>query len=89
MSLAATAGGYRQSMGIGVSIFLIAVGAILTFAVNASVSGLDIDVVGVILMIVGALGLLLSLFFIESWRRRPGYGGVVREERYVRDDPLL
>lgn len=79
-------------MGIGVSIFLIAVGAILTFAVEADLSGLDLDVVGIILMIVGALGLLLSLFVIDSWRRRPGAaygGGVVREERVVRDDPLL
>lgn len=77
-------------MGIGVSIFLIAVGAILTFAVEAELSGLDIDVVGVILMVVGAIGLLLSLFVIDSWRRRgPAYGGTVREERVVRDDPLL
>lgn len=75
-------------MGTGVSIFLIAVGAILTFAVEADISGLDIDVVGIILMIVGAIGLLLSLFIIDSWRRRPGYGAV-REERVVRDDPLL
>lgn len=77
-------------MGIGVSIFLIAVGAILTFAVEADISGLDIDVVGVILMIVGVIGLLLSLFMIDSWRRRRGVGyGAVREERIVRDDPLL
>ena len=76
-------------MGIGVSIFLIAVGAILAFAVEADISGLDIDVVGVILMIVGAIGLLLSLFVIDSWRRRPGYGGAYREERIVRDDPML
>jgi hypothetical protein len=48
-------------MGIGVSVFLLAVGAILTFAVNASVSGLDIDVVGIILMIAGAIGLLLTM----------------------------
>ena len=76
-------------MGIGVSIFLIAIGAILAFAVNAEISGLDIDVVGVILMVGGAIGLLLSLFVIDSWRRRPGYGGSVREERVVRDDPML
>jgi hypothetical protein len=76
-------------MGTGVSIFLIAVGAILTFAVEADISGLDIDVVGIILMIVGAIGLLLSLFIIDSWRRRPGYGGTVREERVVHDDRLL
>jgi hypothetical protein len=58
-------------MGIGVSLILIAVGAILTWAVNASVSGIDINTVGVILMIVGAVGLLLSLMFWSSWG---GYG---------------
>ena len=44
-------------MGIGVSLILIAAGAILTWAVNATVSGLDINTIGVILMIVGAIGL--------------------------------
>ncbi len=43
-------------MGIGVSLFLIAVGAILAFAVEAEVGGIDIDTVGIILMIVGAIG---------------------------------
>lgn len=54
-------------MALGVSLFLIAVGAILTFAVTATVSGLDIAVVGVILMLVGILGLLLSLLFWASF----------------------
>jgi hypothetical protein len=58
-------------MGIGVSLILIAVGAILTWAVTASVSGIDINAIGVILMIVGAVGLLLSLMFWSSWG---GYG---------------
>ena len=58
-------------MGIGVSLILIAVGAVLTWAVNASVSGVDINAIGVILMIVGAVGLLLSLMFWSSWG---GYG---------------
>jgi len=58
-------------MGIGVSLILIAVGAILTWAINASVSGVDINAIGVILMIVGAVGLLLSLIFWGSWG---GYG---------------
>ena len=48
-------------MGIGVSVFLFAVGAILTFAVSATVSGIDIATVGVILMVAGALGLLMTL----------------------------
>ncbi len=59
-------------MGIGVSLILIAVGAVLTWAVNASVSGLEITTIGVILMIVGAVGLLLSLIFWSSWG---GFGG--------------
>jgi hypothetical protein len=62
-------------MGIGVSLILIAVGAILTWAVNATVSGMDINAVGVILMIVGAVGLLLSLMFWSSWG---GYGVATR-----------
>jgi hypothetical protein len=59
-------------MGIGVSIFLIAVGAILTWAVTATVAGLDINTVGVILMVVGAIGLVLSMIFWSSWRRDGG-----------------
>jgi hypothetical protein len=72
-------------MGIGVSIFLIAVGAILTFALETEVSGIDLDTVGIILMVVGAIGLLLALFVIDSWRSWDR-GGVVRERRVVRDD---
>jgi hypothetical protein len=48
-------------MGIGASIFLIAVGAILAFAIEYDVSGLDISVVGWILMVVGALGLVVTM----------------------------
>ena len=61
-------------MGIGVSLILIAVGAILTWAITATASGVDINAVGVILMIVGAVGLLLSLMFWTSW----GGWGVAR-----------
>ena len=50
-------------MGIGTSLFLIAVGAVLKFAVTASLSGIKLATVGVILMIVGILGLVLSLLF--------------------------
>jgi len=67
-------------MGIGTSIFLIAVGAILYFAVNADVSGLEISTIGVILMICGALGLVISLFFLGSARREP-----VERRTVVRD----
>ena len=72
-------------MGIGVSVFLIAVGAILTFAVEATTEGLNIDTVGVILMIAGALGLLVSLLF---WSSVAPFGG--RSERtVVREDRLI
>ena len=64
-------------MGIGVSLLLIAVGAILIWAVDASVSGVSIDAVGVILLVVGALGIVLSLIFWSSW------GGVHGREREV------
>ena len=48
-------------MGIGASIFLIAIGAILTFALDVSVGGVNLDVVGWILMAAGALGIVVSL----------------------------
>jgi hypothetical protein len=67
-------------MGIGVSLLLIAVGAILIWAVNAEVAGIDIDAVGVILLIVGALGVVLSMMFWSSWG---GFGG--RRETVVRE----
>ena len=70
-------------MGIGASIFLVAIGAILAFAVTAEVSGLDIATVGWILMIVGLLGILLSLVFWSSW----GGMGTWRRETIVRRDP--
>jgi Domain of unknown function (DUF6458) len=54
-------------MGISLSILLVAVGAVLTWAVSAEVSGIDITAVGVILMVVGIIGLLLSLVFWSSW----------------------
>lgn len=67
-------------MGIGTSLFLIAVGAILYFAVNASISGLSIATVGIILMVVGVLGLLISLFMLSSARRDDRT--VVRDREY-------
>lgn len=70
-------------MGIGVSVFLLAVGAILAFAVNLSVQGLELDTVGVILMIVGAIGLLVSLLFMSSMTP---YGR--NRETIVRDERL-
>jgi hypothetical protein len=71
-------------MGIGVSIFLIAVGAILTFAVHASLNGVSIQTIGIILMAVGALGLLVTMLIFAP--RRAARGGVV-EERVYDDRP--
>jgi hypothetical protein len=68
-------------MGIGTSLFLIAVGAILYFAVDATVSGLEIATVGIILMVVGVVGLLISLFFLTQARRAPVDRTVVRDDR--------
>jgi Domain of unknown function (DUF6458) len=72
--------GDQADVGIGTSLFLIAVGAILYFAVNADVSGLSIETVGLILMIVGIVGLGISLFLISSWRR--GDGPTTRDRDY-------
>jgi hypothetical protein len=74
-------------MGIGTSIFLIAVGAILAFAVNADISGLEISTVGIILMICGVLGLLISLLYVSMGRDRAR--GVATRERVVERDPRL
>jgi hypothetical protein len=73
-------------MGIGVSLILIAAGAILTWAVNATVSGVDINTIGVILMVVGAIGLILSLMFWSSWGGA-GVAGGRRRTTYVEDGP--
>ncbi len=69
-------------MGIGASIFLIAVGAILAFAVTATVQGIEIATVGWILMIVGGVGLLLSIIFWSSW----GGGTTTRRVETRRDN---
>jgi len=58
-------------MSIGASLFLIALGAILNFAVTAEFAGIQIQTVGVILMIVGVLGLVLTLGFYFMSSRRP------------------
>jgi hypothetical protein len=74
-------------VGIGTSIFLIAVGAILKFAVTADAQGVELSTVGVILMIVGIVGLLISLFWLTVWadRRR----GVVDDGTVVRRDRVI
>ena len=68
-------------MGIGVSLFLIAVGAVLDFAVNVQTSGFNLNTIGVILMIVGGVGLLMSLLFWSSWGGPHRHDAVVTRER--------
>ena len=70
-------------MTIGASIFLIAVGAILMYAVDVTVSGIEIQTIGLILMIAGAVGLLIGLFLLTQADRRRG---VVVDDRPVVDD---
>lgn len=70
-------------MGIGTSIFLIAIGAIFKFAVTATVSGISIATVGTILIIVGVVGLVISLVFLMQADR----GAPVARERVVERDP--
>jgi hydrogenase-4 membrane subunit HyfE len=69
-------------MTIGSSIFLIAVGAILAFAVNATVAGISIQTAGLILMIAGAIGLLIGLFMMTT--RRSAGADPVYDERTTR-----
>ena len=67
-------------MGIGVSLILIAVGAVLAFAVHVTTSGFNVNTVGYILLIVGVVGALISLMFWSSW------GGVGGRRRTVVDE---
>jgi hypothetical protein len=67
-------------MTIGTSILLIAVGAILKYAVTTHVSGIDLQTVGVILMLVGILGLILSLLYTFVWSDRARSGRMVERE---------
>jgi hypothetical protein len=84
-------------VGIGIGIVLIAVGAVLTWAVTADAEGLDVNAIGVILMVVGALAVLLSLLVFERWspvRRRRAYVAegprdVVVEDRAVEREVVV
>jgi hypothetical protein len=69
--------------GIGISVFLFAVGAILAFAVNATARGIDLDAVGVILMIVGGVGFLASMLFWAPWAP---YG---RDRTYIHEHDVV
>jgi Tfp pilus assembly protein PilX len=67
-------------MAVGTSILLIAVGAILKFAVTATVSGISLETVGTILIVLGVIGLAISMVFLMQARRGDA---VVTRERVV------
>ena len=69
-------------MGIGLSIFLVAIGAVLTFALEREAEGINLDTVGIVLMVVGALGLVVSMLFWSSWGP---YNRSAREDVVVRE----
>ena len=77
-------------MGTGVSLFFIAVGAILTFAIDGNTDGFNLDAVGVILMVIGLLGLLWSLIVWDDWRPlRRRDDDVLGRRDYVDDDVVV
>jgi len=73
-------------MATGVSLFFLAVGAILTFAVDTTVSGIDLDTIGVILMVIGLLGMLFSLVLWDNWGPRYRRDGLVTDRDVVIDE---
>jgi len=75
-------------MGIGGSIFLLALGAILAFAVNADISGIDINVVGYVLMLAGLIGLIITVWYWNSRRRTvvEQHQPVIRNDGQVVDE---
>jgi H+/Cl- antiporter ClcA len=76
----------ETAMGLGVGIFLAAVGAVLAFAVTDNVNGVNIHTVGWILLIVGIIGIVLSMIFWSSWAG-PGYWTSRRRTTYVDEGP--
>lgn len=77
-------------MTIGASIFLIALGAVLAFAVDVTTSGIDLNTIGVILMVVGVIGLAVGMVILNGGGF---YGGprrrTVVEDAYVDDGPVV
>lgn len=76
-------------MGIGASLFLLAVGAICYWALEFDVAGIDIDAIGMILMVIGALGLVLSLLFWSSFSPMRRRETVVHDRDVVRDRDVI
>jgi hypothetical protein len=78
-------------MGIGTSLFLIATGAILRWGVADAIDGVNLTTIGLILMVVGVIGLLISLFYANLFARDRAVvgGGVDRERTVVRDREVL
>jgi len=72
-------------MGISSSLILFAVGAVLRFAISVTTSGVDIHTIGVILMIVGAVGFVVSLFYWSSWGGFGNGAGYHRQRRVTPD----
>ncbi|HEX2296157.1 MAG TPA: DUF6458 family protein [Actinomycetota bacterium] len=72
-------------MGIGASLFLIAVGAILAWAVDAELGAIDIETVGIILLVIGIIGLLLSMLFWSSFApfRRTEDRTIIRDREVI------
>jgi hypothetical protein len=76
-------------MGISLSILLMAVGAVLAWAVTAEVSGIDVQVAGIILLVIGAIGFVASLIFWSSWGgfgAREGGGSAAAHTTVVKED---
>ena len=77
-------------MGIGVGLILVAAGAILAWAVDVQTTGFNINTIGYILLVVGIIGIILSMVFWSSWAG-PGYftradGGTGRRRRVIEED---
>ena len=70
-------------MATGISLFFLAVGAILTFAIETTVEGVDLDTIGVILMVIGLLGMLFSLVLWDNWSPRTRDDDVAVDRRDV------
>jgi hypothetical protein len=83
-SLRGLSHGHKARMTIGGSIFLIALGAILKYAVDVTVSGIEIQTIGLILMIAGVVGLVIGLFLLTQTRRTVAY-----DDRVVDDRPVV